>query len=542
MRAPPSLPAKTTQHGAALLVMLVILVMGAMTFLVRSLSTSAQKTARQETTAQALAQAKEALIGRAAGNDNMPGSLPCPDTDNDGSAELFIANDCPSYIGRLPWRTLRLPDLRDDSGERLWYVLSPNFRDDNSARPLNSDTQGQLSIVGNITVSNVAAIVFAPDAPLCGKSHNSNNVADYLEAGDGTSTSYTLKSFSDDCNSPYNDNLLAITASQIFQPVEKRVGSEIKQILNSYYAAWGAFPFAAPFADPSNPLSFTGQATPAQYEGLLPVDDQSYLPTWVTAPTVSFSGGFISPMSCILSNGAASNSRWRCCDTGGSSTTCTSNNITIPAGVTVTITGTLNAVGRGFWRPHHVNNICEVRARTSSGTTVLATDLLDNVTVISSLNPNSSANITFSATAKSAGSTLRRIELRDIQSYNDPIQSYTNSSNCSSPPSTTSPVIPTWLLDNNWHQVSYYAVSPGYAPGGGNICNPCLTLNSSNNKRAAIVMTGGALAGQTHPQSTIAHYLEGENAVPIPPTPTDYIYENKAHTNTFNDQVIVVAP
>lgn len=535
------------------MVMLVILVMGGAAFLVSSLSTTALKTARQEKTAEALAQAREALIGRAAKDENMPGSLPCPDTDNDGSAELLSGNVCPSYIGRLPWRTLKLPDLRDESGERLWYVLSTNFRDDNSAQPLNSNSQGQLSITGNLAMGNVAAIVIAPGAPLCGKSHNSNSASDYLEAGDGSSTSYALRSFSNDCtSSPYNDNLVAITSSQLFQNVERLVGNEFKRILNTYFAAWGAFPFAAPFADPSDPLNFAGQAFPAKYEGLLPIGT-NVMPTWAAAPSISFSGVIIGSMGCILSNGSATGSRWRCCNLSAGS--CTGANVTIPSGVTVTITGTLNNVGQGLWRPHNINDVLEVRARNIAGVTVPVTDVLDNVTIANNLNANGSATIVFSAQAKPAGTTLQRIELRDIKSYATAIA-----------PSTT-PVIPTWLSNNSWHQVAYYAVSPGYAPGGGNACVPlpgapsCLTLNGSgggNSKHAVIVMTSDVLSGQSRsanplalcpatgttlaPSACISNYLELENAF-LDTLPDDnYIYENKTRSSTFNDQVVVVAP
>ncbi|MDD5181297.1 MAG: hypothetical protein PHT15_08570, partial [Gallionellaceae bacterium] len=48
------------QRGAALMVMLVILVMGSAAFLVSSLSRSALQTERDQKTAEALAQAKEA--------------------------------------------------------------------------------------------------------------------------------------------------------------------------------------------------------------------------------------------------------------------------------------------------------------------------------------------------------------------------------------------------------------------------------------------------------------------------------------------------
>ena len=50
------------QHGAALLVMLVIMVLGAATFLASSLNRSALQIERDQKTSEALAQAKEALI------------------------------------------------------------------------------------------------------------------------------------------------------------------------------------------------------------------------------------------------------------------------------------------------------------------------------------------------------------------------------------------------------------------------------------------------------------------------------------------------
>jgi hypothetical protein len=52
----------------------------------------------------AMAQAREALIGRAVAAIDRPGSLPCPDTDNDGDENWHISGIvCASYVGRLPW-------------------------------------------------------------------------------------------------------------------------------------------------------------------------------------------------------------------------------------------------------------------------------------------------------------------------------------------------------------------------------------------------------------------------------------------------------
>src|SRR3989338_8627952 len=122
MRAPRPHSCSSNQCGAALLVMLIIMIIGGMAYLVSSLNSSTLNVARGKVTADALKQAKEALIGRAVTDTTSPGSLPCPDADGDGSADLFSGNNCPYYIGRLPWKTLGLSDLRDGSGEELWYA------------------------------------------------------------------------------------------------------------------------------------------------------------------------------------------------------------------------------------------------------------------------------------------------------------------------------------------------------------------------------------------------------------------------------------
>lgn len=518
-----------SQRGAAFIVMLVILVMGVATIMVRSLSSSGIKIERDVKTAEALAQAKEALIGYAASDDTRPGELPCPDIDGDG--KLTMGTDysfgspplCSSFVGYLPWFTLGLPELRDGNNEKLWYALSNDFYAGNSA-VLNSDTQGQLSITGNVTMSNVAAIVFAPGAPLCGKTHNSNNVTDYLEAGDGTTTSYALKSFSDDCNSPYNDNLVAITASHIFPTVEKIVGDEIKQMLNIYYAAWGAYPFAAPFSDPST-SSFVGSA--GTFNGLLPrastatPANLAAFPVWRSASlTSSATGGTVSGIF-VMKTGTKMDSSWRY------------ESMVITGTPTITITGILDNVGFGLWPPYDPATT-QISVRVG-GTYYAASTKMTNVSVKGVLQPDGSALVTFKGTVQ-AGNIPDRIRFKDLRPC------VFQSTYCPS----TSTTWKSWFGANNWDHVTYYATSSGFAPSGTNTCNPlpgtpyCLTVNGNgggNDKRAAIIMTGRALAGQVHPQNTIAHYLEGVNT-----SPSSGIYETKTLSDIFNDQVIPVAP
>ena len=254
------------QRGAAMMIMLVIMIIGVITFLVGALSKSSLKSVRDQQTADVLVQARDALIGRAVSDASHPGSLPCPDNSAPGSplwgtSAAFVGNSCPSYIGRLPWKTLGIPELHDANGEDLWYALSPTLRDNSAAQPINSDTPGWLSLTGTITLNNVAAIIFAPGAAICGQSRTTSATANqYLETLSTISTTgptpITVRSASNDCsNLPYNDNLLAITIDQIFQPVEKRMVREVKVCLDEY-AVNSANKY--PWASTVNPLSYVG--------------------------------------------------------------------------------------------------------------------------------------------------------------------------------------------------------------------------------------------------------------------------------------------
>lgn len=202
-------------------------------------------------TAAAMAQAKEALIGRAATDQNRPGSLPCPDTNNDGGVPLLVGNHCPSYIGRLPWKYLRVGDLRDSAGERLWYALTPALRDDNSAQPINPQRPLELTLDGR---PNIAAIIFAPGAPAANQSGRSSNAAaDYL---DEANHAYPNSAYISGPPSPtFNDKALAITRDDIFRTVSQRVLAEIRGPddnaagpptygLRRYWAAYSTFPWA----------------------------------------------------------------------------------------------------------------------------------------------------------------------------------------------------------------------------------------------------------------------------------------------------------
>lgn len=282
--------------------MLVILVIGAVAIFASSLNSSTLQIARDQKTAEALVQAKEALIGYAAkvhisnssaANQPRPGDLPCPDTDNDGDAESWCGDASGSAqtrrIGRLPWKTLGLPDLRDGSGERLWYAVSNNFK--NNTRTtctspgqtgcLNSDTAGTISIFtpdgtrlhdGSDSTGAIAVIIAPGDAlqrqdglQQDRGTANINIASNYLDIATISGNTEDNANFIDSSSSNgfiqgrikdgngniiLNDQLLAISQESIMRPVQKRVAAEVRLCLE-YYASNnnGRYPWATPLND-----------------------------------------------------------------------------------------------------------------------------------------------------------------------------------------------------------------------------------------------------------------------------------------------------
>ena len=121
------------QRGAALLVIVVTLVIGAAALFYGLTTATPPEIEQDRITAAALATAKAALIGYATSVNNFsgtarPGDLPCPDRSDNGLAGGGVtATSCGNAagnqqarrLGRLPWKTLGLPDIRDGSGEQI---------------------------------------------------------------------------------------------------------------------------------------------------------------------------------------------------------------------------------------------------------------------------------------------------------------------------------------------------------------------------------------------------------------------------------------
>jgi hypothetical protein len=515
---------RARQHGVALMLMAVIMVLGASFLVLRSLNAATTRADRHRVTQDALIRAKEGLIARAVIDlsatpaGTRPGSLPCPDLDDDGVAELFAGNQCPSYIGRLPWRTLDLPDLRDANGERLWYALSTNFRDNAAGGALNSNTAGLLSVAGTQPAAGLAAIVFAPGAVVaragvlqsrgCTVGVNCDvnlyctagiatpkcNPANYLEISGGVDNANGDATYVAAAESEtFNDRHIEITVDDIMWHVEKRAGRELGAKLRAHFDAWqnattvantkGFYPWAAPFNDPAT----ASPGVDGTQTGQLPMSDANVV--WSSA---TFTLG-------------------SCSGVGTNQITCSGVVLCIVACLT-RIDASLSGIATTFVDPPNgsetsINGLLISLGAPNTGTWTLnpSAQTLDYAYNAGGLIVVGLVEVTVSAPMTSTWTT-----------------------------SATD-----WVINNNWPQVTHYSVSPDYALNGTNACAAsCISVANSADKQAVLTMTGRALAGQTRVvPAALNTYLEGGNQ-----DPADFVLERGMKTPAFNDQPIAVRP
>ncbi len=259
-----SLPAgRARQGGQVALIVVVILAFGIAALAYTLVTPSKVAVENDRRTAEALEQARQALIGYAAGivysgATDRPGNLPCPDTSGFGNQDASC-NSAGLRIGRLPWKTLGLPDLRDGHGEPLWYAVSDTYKQNPQSGTLNSDTPGELTVTGTPPASQVIAIVFSAGPVVGTQDRNPSTAAtcatygvskpnnlcpiNYLEGTNATAgTTFTSGATS----ATFNDRLLAITRDMFFPAVEARVARELRVTFRSYYATNNYYPPAAP--------------------------------------------------------------------------------------------------------------------------------------------------------------------------------------------------------------------------------------------------------------------------------------------------------
>jgi hypothetical protein len=257
------------ERGQILLALLAILGVGMSALLYTMVTPAPVALERDRAVSAGLAQVKQALIGWSAargptdGPNARPGELPCPDMNNDG----FEAGSCVAgAIGRVPWKTLGIPEPKDDAGETLWYTYAGPFRIWNMTNTaINSDTTGNLTVYrdgkANVLTKEAVAIVFAPGPALGAQDRNPSAsgpcpttgttiarnlcAANYLDSTADVNNATTNGPFiTARSSASFNDRLLVITTADLMPVVEQRVARELRTVLMNYKAAVGYYPYA----------------------------------------------------------------------------------------------------------------------------------------------------------------------------------------------------------------------------------------------------------------------------------------------------------
>jgi hypothetical protein len=511
-----------------------ILILGITWLTVGALGKAATATADREIkTGLALRAAKYAVLAHvaqyAARSDTAdPGQLPCPESVN-LTIEGTAASNCGNAmaIGRLPWKSLGIDQLRDGDGEPLWYVISPGFRNP----PINFDTDGQLSYkeAPNAAVAPAVALVIAPGHPLPVGGCNTVNqqvvtrnvaplvVSNFLECGNITGN-YANPGISQ----WNNDRVIAITAAEwmdaIAGPVADRIQRQVMPALNTWRTTesvlnWGVSfaAYASSFAPGPAGNDYCGDY--GMLEGMLPIASSS----------ASNCGRWSSGSVSSLPNSILDPSIPPTCSAGAAAMQCTFSGQVIAAGLfSARITVTAANVAGSFRAPISAANI--------SVTPPAAT--LQNFSL--ALLPPSTGNATLTIDVSQPMPALTWSNFT-VTIPNLPDAAVLSTSMVTNPRMA-------WFLNNGWAQHVYYAVSPAAViDPGGNVCDStgdvgCLTVNGlpapTNDKRFVLALMGRRLASQPAKCVVVGDCLEDENASTF-----DRIFVNAASSSAFNDRL-----
>ena len=298
------------------------LVAGTSFMLARMENTAEPRAREAAVTARALADAKRAIVGWSVGaglagdgTEHVPGLLPLPDRNNDpggydGTADCVTNGLSDRHlIGRLaragetspcPGRALGV-ELRDGSGEPLWYAVSRNvvnYRGGGSLDPpINPglldaapvypwirviDAHGDVLTASDGDPLEIAAVVIAPGPPLAGQTRSgaAPGPAEYLDRvavngvihdnadSDGCRDAVAGASAHTDCpgrtgeefilypnsrgtaneTDSFNDRIAWVTAEELLGAAEARAIGTLTSVLDRYRSRHGAYPWETPAA------------------------------------------------------------------------------------------------------------------------------------------------------------------------------------------------------------------------------------------------------------------------------------------------------
>jgi len=546
------------EHGAALLAMVAVLVMGAAWALLTALTPHNRTAGERQHNAKVLARAKEALLGDIAllaVTDNYPGRLRCPEplghvgnASYEGIAAPYPTsgqNTC-SSIGRLPWRTIGVERLHDADGEPLWYAVTTGaagwaFQNASTVLSINPNKAGTLTVNADTVVAviiapgkaftvnpNAAQLAAGCTARVQSRSPVASDYRDYIECGDAATGVFRSSVVDNASNPVVNDQVVVITAAEVMAAIEpvvaKRLANEVVPQLQAAYsgASWGGqiiFPYPARFENGGvfNPDTYQGNTLASQ--GLLPVTAQTCnaLTAGRCDPNFGTASAFVlwtlGTFSVVKNSGTADITSADCSSSTVSQIRCVINYsqllcaLVCAVNVEVGVRGNARNVGRTFKTLNAAApSVVAVPNSTATAGGLTAALLTDAA---------ASARVTYTATLQGglaglcgsfigvlcSGSATVTIPITVFQDH-----ALVN-------PSTSDAFY--WFAANKWHEVTYYAAAPSHLPGGAvHNCSSaadCLSLSGgtpSANIRAMLVLAGRSLSNAPRPNATLTDFLE----------------------------------
>jgi hypothetical protein len=206
------------QRGIALIIMMLVLAMVAMSAMFNYMDGSSVKIERGKKTAAALADAKAGLVGYMVKRKfpERAGDLPCPDKSTDKNYDGTQDSPCASSrLGMFPWSNVDLKgqyldgiaiDLRDGFGERLWFVVSRNLVDPTNVKFIDealltnsNPTYPWLEVydvAGNPITKKAVALIISPGFLLAGQSRlgSTPSAAQFLDTSTVNGIKFTNSS------------------------------------------------------------------------------------------------------------------------------------------------------------------------------------------------------------------------------------------------------------------------------------------------------------------------------------------------------------
>ncbi len=561
-----------------LLFLLVLLSVGSY-YLLRSLNDATRTRNRDHDTAQALATARDALLGYAASYpdragvgdaDAGPGRLPCADRQL-GPGHVIGAADYPcvnSDIGRFPWHTLDVAEQLDANGAPLWYAPASNFRVAPSATQwINSETPGGFALDDCAGAHDIVALLLAPGPSLASqaaRTSQSYTAAHFLE-GENLSTN---DCFSSALTATQNDRVLPITQRQLMQAAARRVAADIRNALQRYYAfhdGQAHLPWLAPFLPPlASNNRYQGEV--GRTRGLLPLRrinqkfDAAFTADWSipTGGTVTLAASGTPNENCLRNSADPSctdASAWPpgvCEARADSELRCETVRRMTLSGELIQRTYTFVLKKWAYELAPATTTTRRLQHFSRAGTLIAADSLeitlkdeqLDSSFVVI-------ADMGSSTLILPTGAAIDSFSLLDVpfdlEVDSDGVIDPTDGT-LSAPLTRRSPgELPQWFTANRWHTLFFIAYADAFAPGNTDTtCAPpgCLTLTrvsgagtvSVDDKIKAIVIGAGApLATQTRTvTSVLSDYYEVDNAS------DDSRFEQRATSDAFNDRIDVI--